>query len=160
MELDKDRLAKLLNLTDSAHDAEALAAIRKANELLRLSQTDWPSALGIRSPDDATAHPDAPESERANRAAEPPTRPVSEPPPFGHLRAYAYRNAFRREPLMARLIGFPFWIGVELLASLAPDKLLDTRGRWLMAVFTLCVILGLMAWIGFGYAALIGFDFT
>lgn len=159
MELDKDRLAKLLNLTESAHDAEALAAIRKANELLRLSQTNWPAALGIGPRDGATGHPDAPESERSKRAPES-SRSTPDPVPPGHLPAYAYRSAFRREPLLARLIGFPFWIGVELMASLAPDQLLDTRGRWLMAIFTLSVILGLMAWIGLGYAVLVGFDFT
>ena len=39
--LDRDRLVKFLNLTDSQHDAEVLLAIRKSNELLRHSGVKW-----------------------------------------------------------------------------------------------------------------------
>ena len=39
--LDRDRLVKFLNLTDSQHDAEVLLAIRKSNELLRYSGVKW-----------------------------------------------------------------------------------------------------------------------
>ncbi len=54
MPLDKDRLIKLLNMTMSQHDAEALSAIRKSNELLVLNHTSWsdllsePSSPGVR----------------------------------------------------------------------------------------------------------------
>ena len=48
---DRERLVKLLNMTHSASDGEALAAIRKCNELLRqhkLSWIDvWPSSARI-----------------------------------------------------------------------------------------------------------------
>lgn len=46
MPLDKDRLIKLLNMTMSQHDGEALSAIRKSNELLLLNQTSWSDLFG------------------------------------------------------------------------------------------------------------------
>jgi hypothetical protein len=46
MELDKNRLIKFLNMTDSQHDAEVLIAIRKANELLRLHRVKWTDLVG------------------------------------------------------------------------------------------------------------------
>jgi hypothetical protein len=46
MELDKNRLVKFLNMTDSQHDAEVLIAIRKANELLRLHRVKWTDLVG------------------------------------------------------------------------------------------------------------------
>ncbi len=46
MPLDKDRLIKLLNMTMSQHDGEALSAIRKSNELLNLNQTSWSDLFG------------------------------------------------------------------------------------------------------------------
>ena len=49
MELDRNRLVKFLNMTDSQHDAEVLIAIRKSNELLRLHQVKWIDLLGPRS---------------------------------------------------------------------------------------------------------------
>lgn len=157
MELDKDRLAKLLNLTGSAHDAEALAAIRKANQLLRLSKTNWSAVLGLAPSGNETARPEAQKSDRPSPPPEP--RSARESPPAGHISAYAYRDAFRREPLLARLLGFPFWVLVEMLALVAPDRFLDVRGRWLTTLFTLSVMLGLLGWVVLGYAVLVGFDF-
>jgi hypothetical protein len=43
--MDRSRLVKLLNMTDSQHDAEALSAIRKSNDLLRRSKTSWAELL-------------------------------------------------------------------------------------------------------------------
>ncbi len=156
MELDKDRLAKLLNLTESEHDGEALSAIRKANDLLRQYKTSWPAALGLSAPvdDPAKAEP------AAERPVYTPTADVRrryEPRP-GHLPAKAYRNAFRREPVLPRLLGFPFWIVVELLALAMPNTLLDTRGPILTIIFTLSVTLGIAGWIGLGYYLLFGLD--
>jgi len=39
--LDRQRLAKVLGLTDSAHEGEALAAARKANELIVSAGMTW-----------------------------------------------------------------------------------------------------------------------
>ena len=41
----KNRLLKLLRLTTSPHDGEALAAIRKANEMLSSRKLEWASLI-------------------------------------------------------------------------------------------------------------------
>jgi len=43
--LDRDRLAKVLALTTSPNDAEALAAIRKANDIVKGADLDWSEVL-------------------------------------------------------------------------------------------------------------------
>ena len=43
--LDRDRLAKLLALTTSLNDNEALAAIRKANEIVEGAGLTWDQVL-------------------------------------------------------------------------------------------------------------------
>jgi hypothetical protein len=45
MRLDRERLIKLLNLTGSEYDAEALSAIRRSNALLRRHRTTWAELL-------------------------------------------------------------------------------------------------------------------
>ncbi len=157
MELDKDRLAKLLNLTDSEHDGEALAAIRKANDLLRLSKTSWSAALGL-APSQGTTTPAEPPADRSPHQPGPARAAAApSPPPPGYQRTQAYRDAFRHEPLLPRLLGFPFWIVVEILALAAPNTFLNVRGPWLMAVFTLSMTLGIAVWIGLAYSLLVGF---
>src|SRR5712671_7729925 len=45
MTLNRDQLIKLLNLTGSEYDAEALNAIRRANALLRRHRATWADLL-------------------------------------------------------------------------------------------------------------------
>lgn len=123
MAIDTTLLAKLLSMTDSQHDAEALAAIRKANELLRFQATTWSDVLEVA-----------------------PARPL----PPGYQRAAQYRDTFRREALVPRLLAFPFWIFVELLAALAPEKPLNTRGKMVTYAFVLCMLLSIATWTGLG----------
>jgi hypothetical protein len=130
--LDTALLAKLLSMTDSQHDAEALAAIRKANQLLRGQAVTW--------------------SELLDR----PPAPIELPP--GHQRAAHYRDSFRREAIALRLLAFPFWIFVELLAVTAPDKPLNTRGRPLTFIFAFCMLLSVATLIGAGCYFAFEFD--
>jgi hypothetical protein len=44
--MDKDRLAKLLSLSQSDNDAESLSAIRKANSMLKKEGLTWQQVLG------------------------------------------------------------------------------------------------------------------
>jgi len=44
---DRSMLAKLLGMTGSAHDGEALTAARKAHDLLRAKGATWGEALGL-----------------------------------------------------------------------------------------------------------------
>jgi hypothetical protein len=159
LEVDKDRLVKLLNMTESQHDGEALAAIRKSNDLLRLYRASWSDVLGVSAP--PAEEPRQPEPAKPSAAPRPSARPQqttrpaaaaweAEYPP-GYEQARIYRNAFRHEPLVPRLLGFPFWIVVEALAILAPRKYLNTSGPVMTFVFMISMLLGVLAWIGLGY---------
>lgn len=44
---DKTTLSKLLGMIGSAHDGEALAAARKAHQLLMQRNATWPEVLGL-----------------------------------------------------------------------------------------------------------------
>lgn len=150
MELDKDRLAKLLSMTGSDHDAEALAAIRKANELLRLNKKSWAEVLS--TPPPAIAPP------QRSEPLWPPSRPVppgAPAPPPGHQPLRDYRNALRREPFLPRLLGFPFWLLIEILAFVFPRTLLNTRGGFIATVFALGMLTGIGTWIWLGYYLII-----
>lgn len=62
--MDRDKMIKLMNLTFSDNDHEALAALRKANAMLREEKKMWGDLLlasGSRSPD---PKPPAPETKR------------------------------------------------------------------------------------------------
>ena len=148
MELDKERLAKLLNMTGSDHDAEALAAARKANEFLRQHRKSWRDVLGLNAPPpEKQQPPDAPRA-ATRQSATPPRRP--EPPP-GHQRLRYYRDALRHEPFLPRLLGFPFWFLVELLALAFPTSIINTRGRFISFVFAAGMLLGIAGWVWLGY---------
>lgn len=47
MTLDRDQLIRLLNLTESEYDAEALNAVRGANALLRQHRAMWAVLLAL-----------------------------------------------------------------------------------------------------------------
>lgn len=143
MEFDKERLAKLLSMTSSDHDAEALAAIRKANALLRLSRKSWADVLGTGTPALEPLRPEAP------RYAPRPPSPPELPPGFQRLRDY--RNALRHEPFLPRLLGFPFWLLIELAALVFPRALLNTRGSFIAIFFALGMLAGIGGWIWLGY---------
>jgi hypothetical protein len=148
VELDKERLAKLLNMTGSDHDAEALAAARKANEFLRQHRKSWRDVLGLNAPPpEKQQPPDAPRAATPHSAT-PPRRP--EPPP-GHQRLRYYRDALRHEPFLPRLLGFPFWLLVELLALALPNSIINTRGRFISFVFAAGMLLGIASWVWLGY---------
>lgn len=44
---DRTTISKLLGLIGSAHDAEALAAARKAHQLVKDKGASWPEVLGL-----------------------------------------------------------------------------------------------------------------
>ena len=142
-ELDKDRLAKLLSMTSSEHDAEALAAIRKANELLRTSRKTWFDAVGA-----SISALDPPRAEAPRYAPRPAGPP---PPPPGFQRLRDYRDALRREPFLPRLLGFPFWALIELVALVLPRRYLNTRGSFIAIVFALGMLGGIGFWVWLGY---------
>jgi hypothetical protein len=153
VELDKDRLAKLLSMTSSDQDGEALTAIRKANELLRLNNKSWSDVLGSDAPAVEPPRPAPPPPARppvARPSAHGPLPRAPEPPP-GYQRLGQYRDALRREPFIPRLLGFPFWLLIEILAFVFPRAYLNTRGRFIATVFALGMLTGIGGWIWLGY---------
>lgn len=171
VDLDKERLVKLLNLTGSAHDGEALAAIRKANELLDQHKASWSDVMGIgvepaSAPEPEPAPPPPPPPHPWPQARpRPPVRPRpsvwaeaaaavrrrTEEVPTGYALARHYRNAFRREPFVPRLLAFPFWIVVELLGLILPRMVLNTGSAKLVITFVMSLVVGSFAWIALGY---------
>lgn len=59
---DKSTISKLLGLIGSAHDAEALAAARKAHQLVKARNATWQEVLGI------TTMPPPPEPDHLTEA--------------------------------------------------------------------------------------------
>jgi hypothetical protein len=53
---DRSTIAKLLGLVGSTHDAEALAAARKAHELVKARGITWPDLLGLDAMPPASDH--------------------------------------------------------------------------------------------------------
>jgi hypothetical protein len=154
VDLDKERLAKLLNMTGSDHDAEALAAVRKANEILRLHRKSWRDVLGVSAPPpEPQRAPEPPRTGARPRtgAPRPTMRPRPPEPPPGHQRLRYYRDALRHEPLLPRLLGFPFWLLVELAALAVPNSIINARGQFIAIVFAFGMILGIAGWIWLGY---------
>jgi hypothetical protein len=147
VELDKDRLAKLLSMTSSDHDAEALAAMRKANELLRANRKSWFDVLGLNAP---PAEPIR-ASQSSQSSAGSPSRPQTAALPPGYQLLRQYRDALRREPFLPRLLGLPFWLLIELSALLLPRAHLNTRGNFIAIIFALGMLTGIAGWIWLGY---------
>jgi hypothetical protein len=54
--IDKVRLTKLMRMTESVHDGEALTALRMANALLKAANVNWSDILG--SPSTSAPSPD------------------------------------------------------------------------------------------------------
>ena len=143
MEIDRTLLAKLLSMTDSSHDAEALAAIRKANQLLRFQATTWSDVL--QTPRLQTPRLEAPEPAALD------TGPAPAELPPGYQRAAQYRDIFLNESIILRLLAFPFWIFVEVLATIAPQMPLNTRGKPLSLIFAFCMLLSVAVWLSAAY---------
>lgn len=79
----QDLLAKLLRMTTSANDGEALTAIRKANALLKDNGWDWDKLLQgkIRIAADPFANLGTPYNPGTMSKPPSPPRPVHRPPP-------------------------------------------------------------------------------
>ena len=156
MGLDRERLAKLLSMTSSGHDGEALTAIRQANRMLREHGKNWAEVLGtVRARTEAAPKPrETPQPREAPSARPAPGARQTAGSSAAYQRALQYRDSFRREPIAPRLLGFPFWIVVELLAVFNPHMQLNTRGPVITIVFTLGMVLGIAGWVGLGYLLL------
>jgi hypothetical protein len=89
----QELLLKLLKMTTSSHDGEALAAVRRANSLLSSAGWDWDRLLAgkivvvadpfssIPTPDQYAKPTTSPQAPKPPRAPQPPPRQPPTPPP-------------------------------------------------------------------------------
>ena len=118
--LDRDRLVKLLNLTASPHDGEALAAVRRSNEMLQQAGRSWSDLFGA---------PSATVSAEKEGAADSPDEPQPEWPDTSESAAAtegvmqsreagtrAARQRIRSVPIAVRWALFPLWWSAEAYA--------------------------------------------
>ena len=150
MELDKERLAKLLNMTGSDHDAEALAAVRKANEFLRLHRKSWRDVLGSRHRHrpsrNGRLRPRGPGRTAVRPSRRAPARAAARPSAAALLPRCAAPRAAPAAPA-----GFSLLVLVELLALAFPNSIINTRGQFIAIVFALGMLTGIAGWIWLGY---------
>ncbi|HLM12830.1 MAG TPA: hypothetical protein VK362_10610, partial [Reyranella sp.] len=112
MTIDRERLIRLLRMTESDRDAEALIAIRKTNAMLKANGASWSDVIDLPTP-------------AAPRAA---STDWSYASLAGYERSDGIRRSIRREfPIM--LAFFPLWIAAELMAIFYPDTYWNRNGK-------------------------------
>lgn len=147
---DRDRLVKLLSMTHSASDGEALAAIRKCNDLLRQRKLSWNDVVG----EQRSSQPQRTARDGSNPFRAAAGSRVSSSRAFeASLRREKYLNRLRmsaksaalqvgigRVPLLVRLAFFPLWAAAAMLARVvipevsAPLRALKLGGTALVVV--------------------------
>ena len=133
MTIDRERLIRLLRMTESDRDAEALIAIRKTNAMLKASGASWSDVIDLPAPAEPQAA--SPDWSYASLA--------------GYERSDGIRRSVRREfPIM--LAFFPLWIAAELMAIFYPNTYWNRNGRRVVVAFWSLCWLGLLSWLGAG----------
>jgi hypothetical protein len=124
--MDRERLVKLLNMTDSQHDGEALTAIRRSNALLRQSKTSWAEVLTplnqpqqVSPPKSEVEPKSAPRQKTAGWGSdlfgdEPTVSPatIGKNNKADDYKTFA-RARIRSVPIFLRLFFFPIWAFAE-----------------------------------------------
>ncbi len=133
MTIDRERLIRLLRMTESDRDAEALIAIRKTNAMLKANGASWSDVIDLPTP--AEPHAASTDWSYASLA--------------GYERSDGIRRSIRREfPIM--LAFFPLWIAAELMAIFYPDTYRNRNGKRVVVAFWSLCWLGLLSWLGTG----------
>jgi hypothetical protein len=131
--IDRERLIRLLRMTESDRDAEALIAIRKTNAMLKANGASWSDVIDLPTP-------------AAPRAA---STDWSYASLAGYERSDGIRRSVRREfPIM--LAFFPLWIAAELMAIFYPNTYWNKNGKRVVVAFWSLCWLGLVSWLGAG----------
>jgi hypothetical protein len=134
--IDKERLIRLLRMTESDRDAEALIAIRKSNELLRAHKKNWSDVIDLCPPPDEEPHGMHPAD----------WSPVSR---AGYERSDRIRGSIRKE-FPISLAFFPLWIAAELMAIFFPNTYWNKNAKRIVVAFWSLCWLGLLSWLGAG----------
>jgi len=132
--IDRERLIRLLRMTESDRDAEALIAIRKANEMLRTNCMGWSDVI------------DLPARAEVRQTHAIDWSPVSR---AGYERSDGIRRSIRRE-FPITLAFFPLWIAAELMAIFYPNTYWNKNGKRVVVAFWSLCWLGLLSWLGAG----------
>lgn len=149
MGLDRNRLVKFMNMTESQHDAEALMAIRKANELLRLNDLDWTDLVDRRPSTRPGSQPASEPRDRGNPRARNFNDPGNR---YGsarrrrsaeEVRADNFRATVRAIPLPIRVLFLPATVGAEVLAYAVLSK-----RSWVARSFGLVACLAVVGLVG------------
>jgi hypothetical protein len=145
MRLDREQLIKLLNLTGSEYDAEALSAIRRSNVLLRRHRTTWAELLAPSREPLQTPQP-GPAQARQQRPKPSPRgshafreRPIWESNGYTRRQRYWTTNE-TRQAWVRNMLGVLFF-PVTVFAWLY-KRVVRTRRRWLKPVAMLVPIFG------------------
>ncbi|MPZ32078.1 MAG: hypothetical protein GEV13_13970 [Rhodospirillales bacterium] len=133
MTIDRERLIRLLRMTESDRDAEALIAIRKTNAMLRAHGVSWSDVIDLPAPAETYVAPtDWSDVSRA-----------------GYERSDGIRRSVRQE-FPITLAFFPLWIAAELMAILYPNTYWNRNGKRVVVAFWSLCWLGLLSWVGAG----------
>lgn len=131
--IDRGRLIRLLRMTGSDRDAEALIAIRKTNAMLRKNGMSWSDAIDLPQPAEAPFV----------------STDWSEVSLAGYERSDGIRRSIRRE-FPITLAFFPLWIAAELMAIFYPNTCWNKNGKRVIVAFWSLCWLGLLSWLGAG----------
>jgi hypothetical protein len=149
MTLNRDQLIKLLNLTGSEYEAEALNAIRRANALLRKHRATWADLLARPQEPAEAQQPEPTQAQQRPRPTDSDTRKVKSVwnPKVRHAEWHGYRATSATKQVQFSRIGslppslsvlfFPITVYIWLYEG-APR----TRRRWLKPVANLVPIFG------------------
>ena len=154
---DRERLVKLLGMTHSTSDGEALAAIRKCNELLVQHKLSWNDVVA----EHRSSRPQRTLREDPNpfRRAAGTARASSSRAFDASIRREKYREQVRRSeksvalqvridrvPVLLRLAFFPLWAAAAMLAKVVIPEVSTPLRAFKLAGTTLVVAACGVAW--------------
>ena len=131
--IDRERLIRLLRMTESDRDAEALIAIRQTNAMLKKNGMSWSDVIDLPPPSEAPFV----------------SSDWSEVSLAGYERSDGIRRSIRRE-FPITLAFFPLWIAAELMAIFYPNTYWNKNGKRVTVAFWSLCWLGLLSWLGAG----------
>lgn len=135
MTVDRNKLIKLLNMTESAHDGESLNAIRASNALLRQSKTTWAELIcAATSPQPGFEPPASPRRADPKTDAEYEQETSDRPANWGHdlfgdrpslhaspapAKERADERARRKDALRTYIAAVPIWLRIAFFPAWA-----------------------------------------
>lgn len=154
---DRERLVKLLRVTHSTSDGEALAAIRKCNELLAQRKLSWNDVVAQQCSSQAPATPR--EGPNTFRGAAGTVRASSSRAFEASIRREKYLERVRRSeksaalqvrigrvPVLLRLAFFPLWAAAAMLAKVVIPEISTSLRAFKLAGTALVVAACGVAW--------------